>query len=81
MSWGANTTKVERGSSPGGHLGDSCCEAFHKDLELVQHIRQTYFRTYALTFHKEDTYELMEVFKELAEMADLLGTEVYPVHN
>ena len=38
---------------------------FHKDSELVQCIRQTYFRTHALTFHKEDTYELMEVFKEL----------------
>ena len=64
-----------------GHLGDSCCEAFCKDLELVQQIRQTYFRTHALTFHKEDTYKLMEVFKELVEMAGLLGTEVYPVHD
>ena len=64
-----------------GHLGDSCCEAFHRDLELVQCIRQTYFRTHALTFHKEDTYELMEVFKELADMAGLLGTEVYPVQD
>ena len=34
-----------------------------------------------LTFYKEDTYELTEVFKELAEMAGLLGTEVYPIHN
>ena len=64
-----------------GHLGDSCCEAFYKDSELVQCIRWTYFRTHALTFHKEDTYKLMEVFKELAEMAGLLGTEVYPVHD
>ena len=64
-----------------GHLGDSCHEAFCKDSELVQQIRWTYFRTHALTFHKEDTYELTEVFKELAEMAGLLGTEVYPVHD
>ena len=62
-----------------GHLGDSCHEAFCKDLELVQCIRQTYFRTHALTFHKEDTYKLTEVFKELAEMAGLLCTKVYPV--
>ena len=48
-----------------GHFGDSCHEAFYKDLELVQCIRWTYFRTHALTFHKEDTYELTEVFKEL----------------
>ena len=64
-----------------GHVGDSCHEAFHKESGPVQYIRQTYFRTHALTFHKEDTYELMEVFKELAEMAGLLGTKVYPIHD
>ena len=48
---------------------------------MVQQIRQTYFHTHALTFHKEDTYKLKEVFKELANMAGLLGTEVYPVHD
>ena len=64
-----------------GHLMDSHHEVFHKDLELVQCIRQTYFRTHALTFHKEDTNELADVFKELAEMAGLLGTEVYLVHD
>ena len=37
--------------------------------------------THALTFHKENTYKLMEVFKELAEMAGLLDTEVYPVQE
>ena len=64
-----------------GHLGDSHHEAFHKDLELVQCIKQTYFRTHVLTFYKEDTYKLMEIFKELVEMAGLLGTEVYPIHD
>ena len=64
-----------------GHLGDSHHVAFCKDSELVQQIKQTYFRTHALTFHKEETYKLTQVFKELAEMAGLLGTEVYPVHN
>ena len=64
-----------------GHLGDFCCESFCKDSELVQCIRQTHFRTHALTFHKEDTYKLMEVFKELVEMAGLLGTKVHPVHD
>ena len=63
------------------HLGDSHHDAFHRDLELVQCIRQTYFRTQLLTFHKEDTYELTDLFKELAEMAGLLGTKVYPIHD
>ena len=44
-------------------------------------MRQTYFWTHALTFHKEDTYKLTEVFKELVEMTGLLGTEVYLVHG
>ena len=33
---------------------------------------QTYFRTHALTFHKEVTNKQTEVFKELAEMAGFL---------
>ena len=34
-----------------------------------------------LTIHKEDTYELMGVFKELAEMAGLLDTKGHPVQD
>ena len=64
-----------------GHLEDSHCEAFHKDLEWVQCIRWAYFRTHALTFYKEVTYELTEDFKQLTEMAGLLGTNVYPVQD
>ena len=56
-----------------GHLGDSWLQAFHKDLEVVHCIRQTYYGV--------DTYKLTEVFKELAEMAGLLGTKVYPVNR
>ena len=48
---------------------------------MVQHKRWTYFRTHVLTFHREDTYELTEVFKELAEMAGVLGTKAYPVQD
>ena len=79
---GEPTPQWQKGEDPlVGHLGDSCHEAFCRDSELVQCIRQTYFRTHVLTFHKGDTYKLMEVFKELAEMAGVLGTEVHPVHD
>ena len=40
------------------HLGDIHWEAFHKDSDLVQHVRQTYFRAHPPVFHKEVTYEL-----------------------
>ena len=79
---GEPTPQRQREEDPlAGQLGDSHCEAFHKDSELLQWIRWTYFRTHALTFLKEDTYILTEVFKELAEMSGLLGTEVCPVHD
>ena len=34
-----------------------------------------------LTFYKEDTYVPMDVFKELADMAGLLGTKVCSIHG
>ena len=61
-----------------GHLGDSHLEVFHKDLDLVQCIRQTYFRTHLSTFYKEVTNELTDVFREMVEIAGLLGMEIYP---
>ena len=61
-----------------GHLGDSCHEAFCKDSDLVQCIRWTYFRTHLLTFYKKVTYELTNIFRE---MAGLLGTEVHLVQD
>ena len=61
-----------------GHLGDSHHEAFCKDLDLVQCIRQTHFRTHLPTFYKEVTYELINVFRE---MAGLLGMDVHLVQD
>ena len=80
-SWGATLTKAERGGSPGRAFGDSPCEAFHKDSDLVQCIRQTHFRAHPPTFYKEVIYELINVFREMAEMAGLLGTKVHPVQD
>ena len=64
-----------------GHLGDSHHEAFCKDVDLVQHIRQTYFRTHLPSFYKEATYKLTNIFREMAEMADLLGSKVHLVQD
>ena len=64
-----------------GHFGDSHHEAFCKDLDLVQCTRQTYFRTHLLTFHKEVTCELTDIFREMAEMVGLLGSEVHLVQD
>ena len=56
-------------------------EAFCKDSDLVKHIRQTYFRAHWLVFDREVTHELTNVFKELAEMAGLLDTEIHQVQG
>ena len=64
-----------------GHLGDSHCEAFCKDWDLVQCLRWTYFRTHPLTFYKKVIYKLTNVFREMADTAGLLGTKVHPVQD
>ena len=49
------------------HLRGTCREAFHKDVDLVQHIRQTYFRAHLPVFYKEVTHGLANVFREMAK--------------
>ena len=61
------------------HLRVTHQEALHKDSDLVKHIRQTYFRAHMLVFHKEVTHNLADVFREMAEMVSLMGTEIHPV--
>ena len=56
-------------------------EAFHEDLDLVQHIRQTYFRAHSLVFHKEVTHDLANIFGEMTKMAGLMGTEIHPIQD
>ena len=63
------------------HLRGTCQEAFHKDSDLVQHIRQTYFRAHSLAFHKEVTHVLANVSGEMAKMAGLMGTKFHPVQD
>ena len=63
------------------HLRVACQEAFCKDSNLVKCIRQTYFRAHWPVFNKEVTHDLIDVFKELAEMAGLLDTEIYQVQD
>ena len=58
-----------------------CREAFHKDSDLFQHIRQTYFRTHSLAFHKEVTHDLANIFGEMAKMVGLMGAEIHPIQD
>ena len=73
--------KAERGRSSGRALGGAHWEAFHKDLDLVQHIKWTFFKAHPLVFHKEVTYELTNVFRAKAEMAGLMDTKIHWVQD
>ena len=63
------------------HFGGTHWEAFLKDSDLVQCIRQTYFRAHLPVFHKEVTYVLTDVFREMAEMAGLMDIEMHLVQD
>ena len=54
--------KAEGGRSPGRAPEGHPSEAFHKDLDLVRCIRQTYFRAHMLVFHKKVTHDLANIF-------------------
>ena len=63
------------------HLKGTHWEAFCKDPDLVQHIRQTYFRAHSPVFHKKVTHNLGKIFEERAKMAGLMGTKIHPVQD
>ena len=63
------------------HLKGTCWEAFCKDSDLVQSIRQTYFRAHLPVFHKEVTHNLASIFGDMTKMIDLTGTKIHPVQD
>ena len=63
------------------HLRGTCWEAFCKDSDLVQHIRQTYFKAHLPVFHKEVTHDLANVFREMTKMVGLMETKIHPVQD
>ena len=78
---GAVPTKVEGGGSSGRTLEGAHQEAFHKDSDLVKHIRKTYFKVHLPVIKREVTHDLANVFKEFAEIAGLLDTKIHQVQD
>ena len=69
--------KAEGGRSSGRTVEGCPPGSLQKDSGLVKCIRQTYFRAHWPVFNKEVTHDLIDVFKDLAEMAGLLDTEIH----
>ena len=63
------------------HLWGTHREAFHKDSDLVQHIRQTIFRAHSPVFHEEVAHDLADIYREMAKIAGLMGTEIHPIQD
>ena len=60
-------------------LKQSCSEAFSWDTELVKEVRKEYFKRHSYNFTAEGTHNLSEVFRQMAESADLLGTTIHEI--
>ena len=60
-------------------LKQSCSEAFSSDTDLVKEARKKYFSKHSYNFTMEGTHDLLEVFRQMAESAELLGTSIYQI--
>ena len=60
-------------------LKQSCSESFSQDTDLVKEARKEYFSKHSCNFTMEGTCNLLQVFKWMAESAELLGTSIHEI--
>ena len=60
-------------------LKQGCSEAFSQDTNLVKEARKEYFKRHSYNFTAEGTHNLSEVFRQMAESANLLGTAIHEI--
>ena len=58
-------------------LKPSCADAFSCDSNSVKEVRSHYFATHPCDWIHDSTYNLSEIFRELAEGAGLLGQSIH----
>ena len=73
--------KMEGGRSLGRAPKGTHGEDFCKDLDLVQCIRQTYFRAHSPVFHMEVADDLADISGVMAKIAGLMGTEIHTIQK
>ena len=54
-------------------------KAFSWDTDLVKEARKEYFKRHSYNFTAEGTHNLSEVFRQMAESANLLGTTIHEI--
>ena len=60
-------------------LKPSHTEAFSQDSDLVKETRKEFFSKHSYNFITEGTCNLLEVFRQMATGAKLLGTSIYEI--
>ena len=60
-------------------LKQSHLEAFSQDSDLVKEAREKNFSKHSYYFTMEGTCNLLEIFRQMAESAKLLGTSIYKI--
>ena len=60
-------------------LKQSHLEAFSQDTDLVKEARKEYFLKHSHNFTMEGTHDLLEVIKQMAKSAKLLGTSIHEI--
>ena len=91
MPLGRTTSKATSEGSPSSKqwevqpwnkvLKQSCSEAFSWDTNLVKEARKEHFKRHSYNFSMEGTHDLLEVFRQMAESADLLGTTIHEIQE
>ena len=89
MPLGGNTSKVTLEGPPSSKwqeilpwnkvLKPSHMEAFGQDSDLVKEAGKEFFSKHSYNFITESTCNLLEIFRQMATSAKLLGTSIYEI--
>ena len=79
MQGGPSTPKKQEAPAWFTSLKPSHAEDFLRDSSIVREARLQFFSKHSHNFVDDDTHSLSDIFKELAESANLLGNAIYEI--
>ena len=78
---GVALAKVEKRRPLGRLLKEGHWEAFLEDMEIVKAVRWAYHPSHKGMFAQEGSYDLMSIFREMAQETNLLNIEIHEVQE
>ena len=89
MPLGRTTSKATPGGPPSSKwqetlpwnraLKPGCTEAFSQDSDLVKEAREAFFLKHSYNFINDGTWDVSEIFQQMATNAKLLGTAIHKI--